>query len=160
MLVTKPSVVTETTFPPSKSILCRHLPIKLLMNAFVQESITGLEISVAVTLNILPVFVLKLFLFDIPLTTFPYMELPISLYNKFIKSPFGYSLLFSWISFKIEWKGLTGIFNVTPLSGSSHRYSLGGMKKADSMFTSHFCFLAKRRYSGPVNKNYPRGGIL
>ena len=48
----KPSVVTETTLPPSVLMLCRHSPITLLMKAVVQEAKIGLDNSVAVTLKV------------------------------------------------------------------------------------------------------------
>jgi hypothetical protein len=71
MLVIKPSVVTETTLPPNVCMLCRHSPITLLMKAVVQEAKIGFDSGVPEILNIFPVRLSKLFLLDIPLTTFP-----------------------------------------------------------------------------------------
>jgi hypothetical protein len=67
----KPYVVTDTIFPPSFGMLCKHSPITLLIKAIVQEARMGLEIEVAVTLINLLLLMSKLFLFEIPLTTFP-----------------------------------------------------------------------------------------
>lgn len=71
MFEIKPSVVTETTFPPKVWMLCKHSPITLLMNAVVQEAKMGFEREVPVTLNVFPVKLSKLILLDIPRTTFP-----------------------------------------------------------------------------------------
>lgn len=67
----KPSVVTDTTLPPIRCMLCKHSPTTLLINEVVQDASTGFDKSVPGTFIIKPVFVSKLFLLDIPRTTLP-----------------------------------------------------------------------------------------